>query len=197
MTIGAVVLLPGFDIMGLHDSKILTEHERETAYAALMATPHLFATVVEVSAADIDADRIGRAWRKGMLQALRSVIASRPPGSIKYAVIDGNATVSLDGVQVECCEKGDRKFVGIAAAATLAKVTRDRQMVELAQRPEYAPFKSVFENSKAYGSDVHMKMIKSGQYTDVHRRSFNPLQSCLQTSPGYPRTPTCERSSTA
>jgi ribonuclease HII len=64
--------------------------------------------------------------------------------------------------------KADAKIPEVSAASVLAKVTRDREMVELAKRfPEYG-----FEGHKGYGTDAHVQAIKTHGYCEIHRRSF-------------------------
>lgn len=192
MMIGAVVLLKGFDVAGLHDSKLLTEHERELLYDQLMQHPCIQATVVAISHDTIDQEGMGRAWPLGMRRAIKSMMELRPPGTLKYAVIDGRDQVKVDDIDVVAEEKGDRRFVGIAAAAVLAKVTRDRLMTKLSLLPEYSPFQSIFAESSAYGTPYHCQLIQRRQlYTDIHRTSYDPLRSCLLQQPGYPLLPPC------
>ena len=83
------------------------------------------------------------------------------------ALIDGNKTPGL-AIAERCIIKGDGKSANIAAASILAKVTRDRYMLDLAkQYPQYQ-----FEKHKGYGTKLHYEMIEKYGVSDIHRRSF-------------------------
>lgn len=85
-----------------------------------------------------------------------------------YVLVDGNGfppELKIDG---ECVVKGDSKSMSVAAASILAKVTRDRLLLEYAQKyPEYS-----FEKHKGYGTKAHIDAIKKYGITDIHRPSF-------------------------
>ncbi|HET8581090.1 MAG TPA: ribonuclease HII [Candidatus Paceibacterota bacterium] len=150
---------------GLKDSKQLTEKQRETWYGALAGDPHVRSAVALSDAATIDADGIVPA----ILDAAQRAIASL---SIRTA----DAEVLLDrGISLPAAwrqeqhTKGDERFPAIALASIMAKVTRDRYMVRLAQEhPLYG-----FERHKGYGTKLHQERLRAhGPIPRVHRLTF-------------------------
>ena len=84
-----------------------------------------------------------------------------------YALVDGNRIQGLD-IPAQCVIGGDGKVLSIAAASILAKVTRDREMRELAkQYPEYG-----FEKHKGYGTKAHYQAIEEHGICPIHRKTF-------------------------
>ena len=84
-----------------------------------------------------------------------------------YALIDGNRMPPLS-IEGETVVKGDAKSASIAAASILAKVSRDRYMLELAKRyPQYQ-----FEKHKGYGTKLHYEMLDKFGPSDIHRQTF-------------------------
>ena len=162
---GAVILPPGCNIPGLDDSKKLTEKKREALYALITERAAAWA-VASVSAAEIDATDILSARIRAMALAIEA-LTLRPD----YVLIDGNRDhgrcASID-LPHETVVGGDGRSVSIAAASILAKVTRDRYLLQLdRQYPQYA-----FAKHKGYGTQLHYQLL--GQYGPCpeHRRSF-------------------------
>lgn len=160
--VAAAVILPkDMDIYYLNDSKQLSEKKREQLYNEIMEK----AVAVGIGFADekcIDEINILQADYVAMRMAL-----SRLP--IKPDILLNDA-VTIPGVDIpqEPIIKGDTKSVSIAAASIVAKVTRDRFMVEMNEKyPEYD-----FAKNKGYGSPKHIQMIKEIGPCKIHRRTF-------------------------
>lgn len=166
----AVILDPNNIPAGIHDSKILTEDQREVVFARIMNSAHVGVGISDPEC--IDQLNILNATLLAMRQA---VLALSQP--VKLALIDGNKTPLLD------CERraivgGDAKCLSIAAASIVAKVTRDRLMVEFAKAyPGYG-----FERHKGYGTPEHKHAMASLGPCAIHRRSFKPVQLVLGLS---------------
>ena len=152
----AVILPTGLDLPGLNDSKKLTEKKREALYAQItdLAVSYgiAFATVEEIESLNI----------LGMNRAIAQ-LAPAPA----LALIDGNRDKGIETAS-RCIVGGDGKCASIAAASILAKVTRDRYMLEMAQPyPQYG-----FDRHKGYGTKQHYAAIRAYGPSPIHRPSF-------------------------
>lgn len=157
----AVILPSGCEIPGLNDSKKLTEKRREELYDRIVdcAVSYgiAFGTVEEIEALNI----LGATFL-----AMNRAIAKLDPQP-ELALIDGNRNAGIL-VNSRCIVKGDASCADIAAASILAKVTRDRYMLELAsQYPQYH-----FEQHKGYGTKLHYETLREFGPSPVHRPSF-------------------------
>lgn len=157
----AVMLPPGLEIPGLNDSKKLTEKKRDALFDLICASAITygiaFATVEEIEALNI----LGATFL-AMRRAVEQL--EQTPGLV---LVDGNRDPCLP-FATECVVKGDGKCADIAAASILAKVTRDRYMLEQAKRyPEYG-----FEKHKGYGTAAHYAAIREFGASEIHRPSF-------------------------
>lgn len=157
----AVMLPPGLEIPGLNDSKKLTEKKRDALFDLICASAITygiaFATVEEIEALNI----LGATFF-AMRRAVEQL--EQTPGLV---LVDGNRDPCLP-FATECVVKGDGKCADIAAASILAKVTRDRYMLEQAKRyPEYG-----FEKHKGYGTAAHYAAIREFGASEIHRPSF-------------------------
>ena len=142
---------------GLTDSKLLTEEKREKLYAKIIAHSHY--CIVRFSPEEIDGDGLSYCMRRGLL-----IIKEKLPDA-RY-LFDGNATFGVDGI--ETMVKADSKVKEVSAASILAKVARDREMVEMAASyPQYG-----FERHKGYGTKVHIEALLKYGRCAIHRRSF-------------------------
>ncbi|MBI4828239.1 MAG: ribonuclease HII [Nitrospinae bacterium] len=170
--VAAAVILPeGLAIEGLTDSKMLAEKKREELFTVIMERAVSHAVAV-VEAETIDRLNILEATRLAMLQAVEAL--SPAPG---IALIDGNQKIAWRGAQWAIV-KGDARSLTIAAASVLAKVTRDRIMVELAGRhPEYG-----FERHKGYGCAEHLAAIAACGPCPIHRKTFRGVREHLPQS---------------
>ncbi len=164
----AVVLDPARIPPGLDDSKKLTARARARLFDALLATAEV--GIGLASAEEIDAINILRASHLAMTRALAAL--PRPPG---LALIDGNMIPRGFPVPAEALVKGDARCLSIAAASVVAKVTRDRIMVDLAQQfPGYG-----WEKNMGYPAPAHLAALQSLGPTPFHRRSFAPVHKLL------------------
>ena len=162
----AAVILPlGADIPGLDDSKQLTEKKREALFP-LIQEKSLAWSVASVDAAEIDKTDILSARMKAMQLAIDGL--SQTPD---FALVDGNrdrGRTAAIRTPHRCLVKGDSLSASIAAASVLAKVSRDRLMVELAAKyPEYR-----FDKHKGYGTKLHYELLARYGPSPVHRRTF-------------------------
>ena len=163
----AVVLDPDRIPTGIADSKELEPEDREAVYARIVATADFAVGVADVRR--IDRDNILNATMWAMTQAVRK-LRGRP----RLALVDGNRAPGLK-CAIRTVVQGDAKCLSIAAASIVAKVTRDRLMVELARAlPGYG-----FERHKGYGTPEHQQAITRLGVTEHHRRSFRPVQLAL------------------
>ena len=164
----AAVILDARNIpAGLNDSKKLTEGKRERLYPEIIAAADV--GVGLVSAAEIDEINILQATYLAMNRAV-AVLKSKP----SLALIDGNRAPKLFCV-TQMIIGGDAKSLSIAAASIIAKVTRDRLMIEMdAAYPAYC-----FARHKGYGTAFHAAALaKHGPCTE-HRKSFAPIRALL------------------
>lgn len=168
VVVAAVVLPEGFDCSFLDDSKKLSPEQREIAERIIRASADF--AVITVSHEKIDAINILNATLAGMQAALESL--SRLP---RAALIDGNRIPPLAPVPCSPIIKGDATYAAIAAASILAKVERDRIMVEYGSKfPEYG-----FERHFGYSTPEHFAAIREHGPCPIHRRSFEPIKSLV------------------
>ena len=165
----AAVILPDAvtELPGVFDSKQLSEVEREELFDALYALPGIKIGVASASAEEIDRLNILRATHTAMRRAV--------------AMISETDFVLVDGLPVQFTlpsrniVKGDAKCASIAAASIIAKVTRDREMVQYDKMyPEYG-----FAKHKGYGTAEHLAALKKYGPTPIHRKSFRPVYELL------------------
>ena len=157
----AVILPQGLVIEGLNDSKKLSEKKREMLYDKVTENAIAW-SVAFASEAEIDEINILQATFLAMKRAVEGL-------GIKadYALIDGNRMPPL-GIDGETVIKGDSLSMSIAAASIIAKVTRDRLMLEIDKEyPQY-----LFSQHKGYGTALHYEMLEKHGISPVHRRSF-------------------------
>ncbi len=157
----AVILPQGMILDGVNDSKKLTEKKREKLFDVITQSAVTysiaFATVEEIEEINI--------LNATMLAMKRAVEGLQVPADFAY--IDGNRTPALS-IPCEYIIKGDARSMSVAAASILAKVSRDRLLLEYAKLyPEYR-----FEKHKGYGTKLHTDMIKEHGPCPVHRMSF-------------------------
>ena len=158
---GAVVLPAGLVIDGLNDSKQVSEKRREALFDVIRAEAVAWA-VASVDEAEIDAINILNARLKAMDLAIRALDPAP-----EYALIDGNRDRGIT-IPHETVVKGDGRSASIAAASILAKVRRDRYMLEMAARyPEYE-----FERHKGYPTKRHYELLRKYGPCPIHRKTF-------------------------
>lgn len=157
----AVIFPPGICIEGINDSKKLSEKKREALFEVIQETAVNWA-VGFATEQEIDDINILQATFLAMKRAFDG-LSVRPD----FALVDGNRMPPL-GVPTQTVIKGDALSASIAAASILAKVSRDRLMVEIDRLyPEYC-----FAKHKGYGTALHTDMILKYGPCPVHRRTF-------------------------
>ncbi|OLP66459.1 Ribonuclease HII [Bacillus pumilus] len=163
----AVILKEDTILLGLNDSKQLTEKKR-WAYYDLIQEEALDIGIGIVDAATIDEINIYEASRLAMVRAVKQL--THTPD---FLLIDA-MTLPLKTAQVNII-KGDAKSASIAAGACIAKVTRDQIMKEYGRKyPEYH-----FEKHKGYGTKEHLAAIQKHGATPIHRVSFAPVRAVI------------------
>ena len=158
----AVILPEGAVIEGLDDSKKLTEKKREKLYDIIKTTAVAY-SVAYGTLEEIETVNILEATYLAMNRAIEGL-------NIKpdFALIDGNRVPRGIKIPCETIVKGDSKSMSVAAASVLAKVTRDRLMLEYDKKyPEYN-----FKKHKGYGTKEHTELIKQYGPCEIHRLSF-------------------------
>lgn len=157
----AVILKPVARIDGINDSKKLSEKKREELYDVIIENSIAYA-VYSVDEKTIDEVNILNATYMAMNGAVNS-LSVRPD----FVLIDGNSIKNMT-LPHETIVKGDAKSISIAAASILAKVSRDRYIIKMAEKyPEYG-----FEKHKGYGTKAHTEAILKYGPCEIHRKTF-------------------------
>ncbi len=167
--VAAAVIMPANNkLKGVKDSKKLTPGQRDTWY--LLIEQHALAVgLAEVSPSDIDRDGIQHANMTALEQAV-AALTDRPDCVLADWYENPGFAVPWHGVV-----NGEESHPAIAAASIVAKVRRDRIMIELSEQyPEYG-----FAGHKGYGSAAHLQALRSHGPSPVHRLSFAP---CRETA---------------
>ncbi len=145
------------EIKALDDSKKLTPKKREALFDEI--TTHSRYEIVFTSNHTIDEIGLSKAIRQSIEQILHRLKPTR-------TIFDGNTSFGIDGI--ETLIKADTLIPAVSAASILAKVSRDRYIIEQSKQfPQYG-----FENHKGYGTKAHIEMIKKHGYCALHRRTF-------------------------
>jgi ribonuclease HII len=166
VTACAVRLDPGRIPKGLADSKTLTAARREALSQEIMAVAEV--SIAHASVEEIDTLNILRASHLAMERAVAGLGAD-------HALIDGNLIPRGLACPATAIVKGDACCLSIAAASIVAKVTRDRIMVDLAQQhPGYG-----WEVNAGYATKTHLAALLKLGVTPWHRRSFRPVHNIL------------------
>ncbi|MBQ8235024.1 MAG: ribonuclease HII [Bacilli bacterium] len=163
------VLPPDFELEGLTDSKKLSEKKRDMFYEYLIN--NTIYGIGIVSASKIDEINIYEASRKAMMKAIDEV---KKQIKLEYVLSDAMPLIDLD-IPYEAIIKGDSKSISIAAASVIAKVTRDRMMIELdKQYPMYG-----FKKHKGYPTKEHIEAIKKYGLIEGYRKTYKPIKEML------------------
>jgi len=167
--VAAAVILPkDHGILGLADSKKISEKKREALFQEIESKSLSYA-IGRASVSEIDTLNILQASLLAMKRAVESL--STTPDFVQ---VDGNKLPDWHYAS-EAIIGGDGSVECISAASILAKVTRDREMLELEQRyPGYG-----FAAHKGYPTKVHMQALENLGPCDVHRRSYAPVKKYL------------------
>lgn len=157
----AVILPENYSHSVLNDSKKLSEKKRDEVYDDIIKDAVSYSVGIATEK-EIDEINILNATFLAMRRAVEGLDV-KPD----FAYIDGNQYPKT-GVKEETIVKGDGKCISVAAASIIAKVSRDRFMLEIGEKyPEYQ-----FNKHKGYGTKLHYEMIEKYGVSDVHRRSF-------------------------
>lgn len=158
----AVILPPDLEIEGLNDSKKLSEKRREALYPVICEQALAYG-IAFASEREIDEINILQATFLAMRRAVEQ-LGQKPD----LALVDGNREPDFGDIPVRTIIKGDSRSANIAAASILAKVTRDRFMLEQdAVYPQYG-----FAVHKGYGTQKHYAALREFGPCPIHRRSF-------------------------
>ncbi len=158
----AAVILPlDHAIEGINDSKKLSEKKRELLFEQITEQAEAFG-IACASVEEIEEYNILNATYLAMKRAIEEL-----GKKADFALIDGNRLPPLS-IPARAVVKGDSLSASIAAASILAKVSRDRFMLQMAELyPQYQ-----FEKHKGYGTALHMQLIRDYGASPIHRRSF-------------------------
>lgn len=172
--VAAAVIFPNGIVAGVADSKKLTAKKRDALYDIICANSIFGIGIATVE--EIDEINILQATFLAMRRAVAGL--SQVPGRV---LVDGNQRPCFDGIapeNVEAIVSGDALVAEISAASILAKVTRDRMMLQLdSQFPGYG-----FAKHSGYGVPAHMQALSTLGPTSVHRKTFAPVARLLLKS---------------
>ncbi len=158
----AVILPPDLEIPGLNDSKKLSEKKRDELYDIIIEQAVAYG-IAMASEQKIDEINILQATFLAMKRAVESL-----PQKPDFVLVDGNREPDLGDLPLKTIVKGDSRSANIAAASILAKVTRDRYMMELDKEyPQYG-----FAVHKGYGTRKHYDALEEFGACPAHRRTF-------------------------
>ncbi|MCL2054981.1 MAG: ribonuclease HII [Oscillospiraceae bacterium] len=164
----AVIFGEDVCIKELNDSKKLSEKKRALLFDEIVAKAEAFC-IASASIAEIEEINILNAALLAMKRAVEGLNAD-----VKLVLIDGNKKPPLN-CKARAVVKGDGYSASIAAASILAKVSRDRYMLKMAEKyPQYQ-----FEKHKGYGTKLHYEMLEKYGVCEIHRLSF--LKKCQLT----------------
>lgn len=165
----AVILDPNNPIEGLNDSKKLTEKKREKLFIEIQEKALAWA-IAEASAAEIDEHNILQASLLAMRRAVEA-LDIQPD----HVLVDGNKIPQGLAMSCDAVIGGDALHAEISAASILAKVTRDRKMVEMDHKfPHFG-----FAKHKGYPTKAHFEAIALHGVIEEHRRSFGPVRKAI------------------
>ena len=157
----AVIFPEGLEVEGINDSKKLTEKKREKLFDVIKEKAVAY-SIAWASVEEIEEINILNAAMLAMKRAIDGLQVKAD-----FAMIDGNKTPQLD-IPSTAIVKGDALSQSIAAASILAKVSRDRLMLDMAKKyPQYG-----FEKHKGYGTQLHRDMLLKYGACEIHRPSF-------------------------
>ena len=168
--VAAAVMLPSdFHHLDLDDSKKLSAGKREQLFAEITSHSEISWAMAVVETEEIDRLNILRASHEAMRRAVAALSMAAD-----HALIDGLPVLPFP-ISQTAIVGGDRLSFSIAAASIIAKVTRDRIMVELdSQHPGYE-----FAQHKGYGTALHLAKLRAHGPCPIHRKSFLPVQQAL------------------
>lgn len=166
--VAAAVILGDKPIMGIADSKLLSPKKREILFPQIQEQCIAWA-IGRAEVEEIDELNIFHASLLAMKRAVETLTVLP-----QHVMVDGKFCPKIN-FSIEAIIGGDRTIPAISAASILAKVIRDREMVEYDKEyPEYG-----FAAHKGYGTAQHLLALKKYGVTPIHRRSFAPVKSLL------------------
>jgi len=165
VTVAACIMPAGFQHELIRDSKLLSEGQRAEAYRMVMDNALAY-HVVHIYPDQIEEMNILKATLKGMHDCLTHL--DDRGNRFDFILVDGDQFHGYHGVPYETIVGGDNKYISIAAASIIAKVTRDEYMKKISkEHPEYG-----WGSNKGYGSAQHRNAIETEGATEYHRPSF-------------------------
>ena len=169
--VAAAVILPvNYHLEGLNDSKKLTEKKRERFYDILMQEAVAIG-IGEASAKEIDEINIYQASKLAMMRALKN-LKIKP----EHVLVDAMPLKEID-IPSTSIIHGDALSLSIAAASVIAKVTRDRMMIELDKKyPEYG-----FAQHKGYPTKKHLEVLQKYGVLDNYRFTYGPVRDLINS----------------
>lgn len=163
------IINDNLDLTGITDSKKISEAKREKLFSYLIE--NTIYGIGEASPEEIDALNILNATKLAMKRAIDNVLKQV---KIDYLLIDGNMKFDFD-IPYLSIVKGDMKSASISCASIIAKVTRDRMLIELDKKyPEYG-----FKDHKGYPTKKHLEAINKYGLIDGYRKSYGPVLEYL------------------
>ena len=167
----AVVLSPKVDLDGVRDSKLLSAKQRERLESAIRAAA-IGIGIGVVEHDEVDALNVYQAGLVAMARAIASL--PEPP---QHLLVDARRVPGCE-IRQTCVAGGDRTVYSLAVASIVAKVHRDRLMVEMEDRyPGYG-----FARHAGYATAVHLRALRELGPCPIHRRSFAPVRAALEVS---------------
>lgn len=166
---GVVITKDSKIIPTVRDSKKMTEKQRNEAFERIQDSVLAYGVGI-VGSAEIDEIGIQKAVLKAMTIVLE-VIEAKLNERVDYIIGDGTNILSIPRYKMEKIKEGDLYHYSISAGSVLAKVTRDKIMREYHEKyPEYG-----FDTHVGYGTKKHIEAIKKFGITEIHRKSFAPI----------------------
>ena len=173
LVVAGCILPKGYKNNEINDSKKLSMKKRERLFDEIIKSAIAY-DILFISAEDVDKFNPKQASINGMYEVFSSI---KPTAQV--VLIDAEKVPKIK-VKTESIIKGDEKSISIAAASILAKVARDKYMIEIANKyPEYH-----FDNNKGYGTVEHLKAVqKFGPIKNFHRFSYRPIKEIIKKFP--------------
>lgn len=171
LIIAGVMLPENHTIIGLNDSKKISSSKRDELYEEIKKQCIDF-TIIRISPDEIDKINIFQARMLGFKKAIEKLKQA------EFALIDGNKKPDNTKIPTYTIVKGDAKIDGIAAASILAKVERDRHIIE--ESIKYPQWQ--FDKHKGYGTKLHKDLLALHGICPIHRKSYKPVKEIFDRS---------------